>query len=177
MGYAVPDWANPKAIPDIYTTDAQRKLWQKRQRETQDERREAAIQRWKDDPKRKDGVAIKAEDYRLTDAELQSLLPKPPPKPKEPTPTVPQESLKISNAGATPDAGPSTDTGPDSDGGSGGGGGGGGGGTDQQTTTDDLKIDTSKKATPDKKKKKPPKKDAGNPSDTGGGGGAGETNL
>ena len=89
MGRAIPDWANPSAIPSIYTTDAQKKLWQKRQRETQGERRDAAVEKWKEQNRRdgvpekhQTGVAIKAEDYVLTDEELQSLLPKPP----EPTP-------------------------------------------------------------------------------------------
>jgi hypothetical protein len=170
MGRAVPSWANPNAIPDIYKTDAQRKLWQQRQRETQGERRDAAMDLAKKS-KQPGGSALNVLDYRLTDAELKSLLPKPPPKPKPtaPTPAVPQESLKIAPTDAPPDAGPSTDTSTNT--------GGGGGGTNQQTTADDLKIDSGKKVPQPKKKKRHHRRDAGDPSDTGGSGGAGETNL
>tara|TARA_R100000329_G_scaffold107534_1_gene88243 strand:- start:360 stop:875 length:516 start_codon:yes stop_codon:yes gene_type:complete len=171
MGRAIPDWANPNKIPDIYTTKAQQDLWQRRQRETRKERIDEARRNRPRDTKK--GSVLQVQDYRLTDAELKSLLPPTPPKPTTPTPVVPQESLKISTAAGAPE-----ERGIDVVGSSQGPvySGGSNQQNQQTTTTDDLKIDSGKKTIQPKKPKKP-KKDAGNPSDTGGGGGAGETNL
>lgn len=90
MSYAIPDWANPDKIPDIYTTKAQQDLWQKRQRETRVQRIDEA--RRNRDPGTPKGSVLHVPNYILTDAELQSLLPPPEPKP-EPVAPIPEQKV------------------------------------------------------------------------------------